>query len=115
MDKKDRDNEIPAEISSEPRTRNSGIGYLKMEHPSRRLEMRTQGFGIGGGYERAYKKDIAESSDTEEELYGPLPHAGYYGAGTGVRRFKQGQAGFQDELTWYKEQFGKTTSRFKKS
>lgn len=44
------------------------------------------------------------------ESYGPVPHAGYYGAGAGRERFERGQAGFDAELSWYRAQYGEHTS-----
>ena len=93
----------------------TGVAYTSKQHPSRRLELRSRGFGIGGGYERPYRKDKAKRSDAQEELYGPLPHSGYYGTGEAARPFKAGQATFQNELSWYKNQYGESTSGFEKS
>ena len=93
----------------------TGVSYTSKQHPSRRLELRKGGFGIGGGYERPYRKDKAKRGDAQEELYGPLPHSGYYGAGEAARPFKAGQATFQNELSWYKKQYGESTSGFEKS
>jgi len=78
-------------------------------HPSRSLEPRARGYGIGGGYERPYRKRQA-LADEVKESYGPLPHSGYYGAGAGAERFKRGQAGFDEELLWYRAQYGENTS-----
>ena len=80
-----------------------------------RLELRSRGYGIGGGYERPYRKDKAKKADADEELYGPLPHSGYYGAGESARPFKAGQATFQNEMSWYKKQYGESTSGYEKS
>lgn len=96
------------------RTQNSGLKKSKNHHPSRNLEQRKRGYGIGGGYERPYRKERAKPADDSKELYGPLPHAGYYGAGTSVRPFKAGQASFGDELSWYRSQYGENTSGYKK-
>ena len=49
-----------------------------------------------------------------QRMYGPLPHAGYYGAGAGPRPFKKGQAGFSNELSWYRLQYGEKTSGYEK-
>ena len=97
------------------RITNSGLSYSSKQHPSRRLELRSGGYGIGGGYERPYRKEKAKRGDAEEELYGPLPHSGYYGAGEAARPFKMGQATFQNELSWYKKQYGESTSGYEKS
>ena len=101
--------------SDHSRITSSGLSYTSKQHPSRRLELRSGGFGIGGGYERPYRKDKAKRGDAREELYGPLPHSGYYGAGEAARPFKAGQATFQNELSWYKNQYGESTSGFEKS
>lgn len=78
-------------------------------HPSRSLASRSKGYGIGGGYERAYRKG-SQAQNQRRELYGPIPHSGYYGAGAGVERFERGQAGYQNELAWYGSQYGDRTS-----
>jgi hypothetical protein len=78
-------------------------------HPSRNLEPRAHGYGIGGGYERPYRQRIA-NTNIEDDSYGPLPHSGYYGAGAGSERFEPGKAGFKQELNWYKPQYGERTS-----
>jgi hypothetical protein len=80
-----------------------------MNHPSRVLGLRRRGFGIGGGYERRYQ---TEQKEPESDVYGPLPHAGYYGAGTGSRPFKEGEATFNQELSWYRKQYGTQTSGY---
>jgi hypothetical protein len=77
-------------------------------HPSRSIEPRMRGYGIGGGYERPYRKR-PKPADDPEESYGPLPHSGYYGAGGGVERFKRGEAGYSKELSWYSPQYGERT------
>src|SRR5690349_21584317 len=69
-------------------------------HPSRNLSARARGFGIGGGYERPYRKEKSKPADASSEMYGPLPPGGYYGTGTGARPFERGQARFDDELAW---------------
>lgn len=79
-------------------------------HPSRSLVSRSKGYGIGGGYERPYRKDPAPATNQQGEPYGPIPHSGYYGAGAGVERFERGQAGFTNELGWYGAQYGEITS-----
>ncbi len=101
-----------AEASREVRIKGAGLTAYAQKHPSRSLQARSRGFGIGGGYERPYKKAKRIAADSDKELYGPLPHAGYYGAGIGARPFKRGQAGFGDELSWYCSQYGEKTSGF---
>ena len=76
-------------------------------HPSMSLEARRNGFGIGGGYERAIRR---KPEARTVGLYGPLPHAGYYGSGFPVTRFSMGQAGFSEEAEWFENQFGRETA-----
>lgn len=102
------------EVSSEVRTRQSGLVTGGKGHPSRSLELRGRGYGIGGGYERPYNAESPKAGDSDKELYGPLPHSGYYGAGSSSRPFKIGQASFNDELAWYKSQYGERTSGYDK-
>ena len=83
-------------------------------HPSRKLEMRTGGYGIAAGYEKPYKRLKVEQRKDKDESYGPIPHSGYYGAGEALRPFKFGEAGFDEELEWYRNQYGKETSGFAK-
>lgn len=83
--------------------------HTETQHPSRNLEPRARGYGIGGGYEKPYRKRTAPA-DEHPEIYGPLPHSGYYGSGVGAERFSRGQAGFNDELSWYGPQYGEKTS-----
>src|ERR1044071_1103316 len=64
------------------RTRGSGLTEPARTHPSRSLESRSVGYGIGGGYEKPYKKEKAKPADGNR-MYGPLPHAGSYGSGAG--------------------------------
>lgn len=78
-------------------------------HPSRSLGPRAKGYGIGGGYEKPYRKR-PRPDDHQSESYGPVPHSGYYGAGAGKERFERGQAGYNNELSWYDAQYGKSTS-----
>jgi hypothetical protein len=98
----------------EARTRGAGLSGDTKGHPSRNLGSRSRGFGIGGGYERPYRRERPKTADNEAGLYGPLPHAGYYGTGTSARPFKSGQAGFADELPWYGPQYGEKTSGYDK-
>lgn len=100
------------ETGREARKRGAGLSGDPKGHPSRSLQSRARGFGIGGGYERPYRKERPKTSDSDDGLYGPLPHAGYYGAGAGARPFKRGQAGFADELSWYRPQYGEKTSGY---
>jgi hypothetical protein len=83
-------------------------------HPSRVLNLRRSGYGIGGGYERPYKQKEKIKTDNSEGLYGPIPLSGYYGGGSSEIRFKMGQAGFRNELPWYGAQFGEETSGYEK-
>lgn len=87
----------------------SEAGTVRREtnHPSMSLEARRHGFGIGGGYERPLKKKACPNT---AGLYGPLPHAGYYGSGSPTARFGIGQAGFNEEAKWFEAQFGERTS-----
>jgi hypothetical protein len=78
-------------------------------HPSRNLGPRARGYGIGGGYETPYRKRLVPLS-RESHSYGPLPHAGYYGAGAASERFERGRAGYNQELPWYGPQYGDKTS-----
>jgi hypothetical protein len=83
-------------------------------HPSRNLSARAKGFGIGGGYERPYRKEKPKPADASSEMYGPLPPGGYYGTGLGARPFERGEAGFDDEMAWYRSQYGESTSGYVK-
>lgn len=78
-------------------------------HPSRSLGPRAKGYGIGGGYEKPYRRPLPPAAN-QTGSYGPVPHSGYYGAGAGAERFERGQAGFKDELSWYGAQYGEKTS-----
>jgi hypothetical protein len=82
-------------------------------HPSRNLAPRAKGYGIGGGFEKPYRKKI-QTENQQRESYGPIPHSGYYGAGAGAERFERGEAGFNKELSWYAAQYGEETSGFDK-
>lgn len=90
----------------------SSITKDRINHPSRNLDVRSRGFGIAAGYEKPFKKDDARTLVREADLYGPIPHAGYFGAGVGLRPFKKGQASFSEEMDWYKKQYGETTSGY---
>jgi len=90
-----------------------GGAALKSRHPSRNLSARAKGFGIGGGYERPYRKEKRKPSDSME-MYGPLPPGGYYGTGVGARPFERGEAGFSEEINWYRTQYGETTAGYQK-
>lgn len=102
-----------SDASGDVRTRGSGLSDAPRRHPSKSLEARHRGFGIGGGYERPYRKEKPKPADSDR-MYGPLPHAGYYGDGTGAGPFKRGQAGFSYELSWYRSQYGEKTSGYDK-
>lgn len=103
---------IEPESDRVARTSNSGLSSTGRLHPSRRLELRAKGYGIGGGYERPYRKDKSKPADDRRELYGPLPHSGYYGTGDSDRPFKVGQASFDEEMDWYRKQYGQKTSGY---
>jgi hypothetical protein len=85
----------------------------RSSHPSRSLAPRARGYGIGGGYEKAYRKR-SRPEDRRSASYGPVPHSGYYGAGAGAERFERGQAGYNTELPWYAAQYGESTSGLSK-
>jgi hypothetical protein len=106
---------LSSQDGSASRTSDSGLSRSTGAHSSRLLEARKRGYGIGGGYERPYRKERAHTGDDATELYGPLPHAGYYGDGTIARPFRRGQAGFSNELEWYKSQYGERTSDYEKN
>ena len=123
----DKSNASAYDAADEPRTPSvdkdsSGIRTAKggdqcvpnseKPHPSRKLEMRSDGYGIAAGYEKPYKRTRAEHKKGKDESYGPIPHSGYYGAGEALRPFKVGQAGFDKELEWYRNQYGKETSGY---
>jgi hypothetical protein len=91
-----------------------GGAARSLRHPSRNLSARAKGFGIGGGYERPYRKERPKPADTGGAMYGPLPPGGYYGTGTGARPFERGQARFDDEMEWYGSQYGESTSGYEK-
>ena len=93
----------PTETEESEHRNSSGI------HPSRSLEARAKGYGIGGGYEKPHRKPL-RPADNRSESYGPVPHSGYYGAGAGDERFERGQAGYNKELSWYAAQYGESTS-----
>ena len=104
-DNEDRGSKPAGDLGSRGSVSSDSVG----RHPSRSLVARARGFGIGGGYERPYRKEKPKPADSDK-MYGPLPHAGYYGAGAGSGPFKRGQAGFSDELSWYRSQYGEKTS-----
>ena len=82
-------------------------------HPSRSLAARKNGFGIGGGYERPYKQKEGARSDNKAGLYGPIAEGGHFVSGDAQQRFTIGQAGFEEEESLYKSQFGEQTSGYK--
>ncbi|MFY9556123.1 MAG: hypothetical protein WAV47_15535 [Blastocatellia bacterium] len=90
--------------NNSPELRNS-----PKEHPSRNLEPRARGYGIGGGYEKPLRQG-PKPTDDHNESYGPLPHSGYYGSGAGKERFERGKAGYNEEISWYIPQYGEKTS-----
>jgi hypothetical protein len=100
---------------AEEKTLSDSIGIKETEatsvdsHPSRNLQPRARGYGIGGGFEKPYRKRITPA-DQRNGSYGPVPHSGYYGAGAGAERFQRGEAGFKKELEWYGAQYGEKTS-----
>jgi hypothetical protein len=91
-----------------------GGAASQTRHPSRNLSARAKGYGIGGGYERPYRKEKPKPADPDREMYGPLPPGGYYGSGSGSRPFVRGEAGFVDEMAWYRSQYGESTSGYEK-
>jgi|GEM_PF-2961144 len=99
-------NETPSKLppKSEPEARASAN-----PHPSRNLAPRARGYGIGGGYEKPYRKQPGQA-DGRNQSYGPVHHSGYYGSAVESGRFELGQAGFNKELTWYTLQYGERTS-----
>jgi hypothetical protein len=82
-----------------------------MNHPSKDLKIRQNGFGIAAGLEKPYKKKQSSDEDIARELYCAVPHSGYYGIGIGARPFKTGNASYNDEVLWYKSQYGEMTSK----
>jgi len=104
----------PDESRRGARAQDAVSTYTGKKHPSVNLESRARGYGIGGGYERPYRKEPPKPADSPSELYGPLPPSGYYGTGLAARPFKLGQAGFNRELSWYHSQYGEITSEHKK-
>jgi hypothetical protein len=101
-----------ARIEASSPAHRSSATVASRSHPSRNLGPRSKGYGIGGGYERPYRREKPGQADSRKGLYGPLPHAGYYGAGLARRPFKMGQASFCDEMEWYRNQYGERTSGF---
>lgn len=93
----------------EPATGKNDLPTSASGHPSRNLGPRAKGYGIGGGYEKPYR-GRPTVKDRQRDIYGPVPHSGYYGAGAGKERFERGQAGFDEELSWYGPQYGENTS-----
>src|ERR1044072_2649655 len=109
-DSKKKPDDQGSESSMISNSQFSSITKDRINHPSRNLDARSQGFGVAAGYEKPFKKDEARTVDRINDLYGPIPHAGYFGAGIGLRPFKNGQASFSDEMDWYKKQYGENTS-----
>jgi hypothetical protein len=81
-------------------------------HPSRSLASRKKGFGIGGGYEKPRKQGRTVTLIRSPQVYGPIPHQGYYGTTSEDIRFKEGDAGYDEEAPWFNEQYCKITSGF---
>jgi hypothetical protein len=77
-----------------------------MDHPSKDLKARQNGFGVAAGIEKLYMKDRLYDEYCVGELYGSIPHSGYYGVGLGVRPFSREQAGYLEEISWYASQYG---------
>ena len=80
------------------------------KHPSRSLASRRNGFGIGGGYERPYRQKETARADNEASQYGAIAEGGKFASGEADQRFAIGQAGFKNEQSLYKNQFGEETS-----
>jgi hypothetical protein len=95
--------------------KSAAAGSSALEHPSRNLALRRKGFGIGGGYEKPYRKKERSRTDSERGTYGAVAQTGHYGAGKSAERFEVGEAGYRDELDWYRAQFGEKTSDFTKN
>lgn len=93
-------------VSSDP------IVQEEKKHPSNNLAARKGGYGIGGGYERPYKKKEKAKTDNRQASYSVICHGGYSGAGSSSRRFAVGQATFEDEIEWYTAQYGEETSGY---
>jgi hypothetical protein len=81
-------------------------------HPSHSLAARRNGFGIGGGYERPYKHKEGSRSDNAAGLYSAIAEGGHFVSGDADQRFRIGQAGFKQEQSLYKSQFGEQTSGY---
>jgi len=79
-------------------------------HPSHSLVARRNGFGIGGGYERPYRQREGARSDNKKGLYGAIAEGGHFVSGNADQRFTIGNAGFKEEQSLYKGQFGEKTS-----
>jgi hypothetical protein len=79
-------------------------------HPSRSLTARRNGFGIGGGYEHPYRQKETARADNKAAQYGAIAEGGKFASGEADQRFAIGQAGFKDEQSLYKNQFGEETS-----
>jgi len=80
------------------------------KHPVWSLEERKDGFGIGGAFERPYRRAPAGRTDSRKGLYGPIPHAGYYGANDSRQRFGVGQATYKEEIALLERQWVEKTS-----
>lgn len=84
------------------------------KHPSRNLDLRKGGYGIGGGYEKPLSRTPQVSDGNRDDRYGAISHGGYYGAGSTGQPFKVGQATFGKELEWYRKQYCEETIQEKK-
>ncbi|MEW6130975.1 MAG: hypothetical protein AB1757_28345 [Acidobacteriota bacterium] len=111
-DKKKSQDDISSDTPNKMQPQFSSITKDRVNHPSRKLEARARGFGIAAGYEKAFNQDESKTVNRDKTVYGPIPHAGYFGAGLGLRPFKKGQAGFSNELDWYKNQYGEKTTAY---
>jgi hypothetical protein len=80
------------------------------KHPSRNLDIRKSGYGIGAGYEKPLTRK-PRPDDRTRGLYGAICHGGYYGAGSTGQPFKVGQATFGNEIEWYRKQYGEETAQ----
>jgi hypothetical protein len=103
-----------AEGGSQVGGEDSRVASAEKQHPSRRLDLRARGYGIAAGYEKPRRREDPTGTDKRQESYGPIPHSGYYGAGEAKTPFKVGQAGFKEELEWYRSQYGRETSGYRK-
>lgn len=78
-------------------------------HPSRCLDLRFGGYGIGAGLETEYRESRS-SRKAQPRIYAALAEGGYVGPVRGSGVFPLGQAGFDSERNWFDDQFGVETS-----